>query len=149
MPKWTITSNDNVTQCPWNCKDPRHEHYVGSYEMAVRYFGVDQGEISSWGDLFNVIWWHQTSGVTAPKLSNELFDILMSKQAEHKHWAPPSEREKRALDAIEEARKADIIRDEQLCANLQKLADSGNASASRRIYMFHKWKEWRESLPST
>ncbi len=135
MPIFSLTSKGNVVQCGSNCQC-KHEHFVGSYEGALKYFGVSDPQ--SWGKLMNVILYHQTSDRTFPKLSNELYDILVKAQAEHKYYAPQEQRSQNALDTIEEAEKHGLIYDERLL----KILERSDRQASRdRVYWFKKWEK--------
>lgn len=133
MPIYSLTNKGNVVQCKWNCQS-NHEHYQGTFEGALKYFGIY--DVKSWGNLINIVVYHQTSDKTVPKLSNELFDILVRAQSNHKYWAVPLERESNALKIIEEAEKAGLIYDE----NLIKILESSDRKASQsRVWAYRKW----------
>ena len=135
MSLYGVTEKGNVVQCPYNC-NKRHQHYQGTYERALKFFGLSEEEPQPWGKLINVIMYHQTSDRTFPKLSNELFDILMLAQAEHKYWAPEAKREALAMEAIEEARRAGWIFDEEL---LERLKKSDRKASQDRVYEYERW----------
>ena len=137
MAKYSLTSKGNVVQCKWNCKE-NHEHFVGTYERAVKYFGVEQEDIQSYGNLMNIIIYQQTSQYTVPKLSNELYDILMNAMSEHKYWVVPSKRHSEALRILSLANKKGYIMDELICKTIEtKAADNKNQQS--RKYMYEKW----------
>ena len=138
MPKWSLTKNGNVVQCKWDCK-ANHEHYIGTYEHAVKYFGIDQNEINSYGNLFNIIIYHQTSQYTVPKLSNELYDILINAMSEHKYWTPTEKREEKAFETLDLAKKSGYIIDDKICKSIDEKAKD-NHKQQRRKYMFEIWK---------
>lgn len=135
MPKWSLTNKGNVIQCKWNCK-ANHEHYIGTYERAVKYFGVDSNEIKSYGKLINLVIYHQTSDRTIRKLSNELYDILISAQSEHKYWAPVEKRCENAIETLDTARKMGLIMDDLL---IERFSKSDKNSDKQRLYMFKRW----------
>lgn len=137
MPKYSLTNKGNVVQCKWNC-ECNHEHYVGSYERAVKYFGVETKEIKSYGNLLNIVIYHQTSQFTVPKLSNELYDILINAMAEHKYWEPVADRHDRALEVLDLAKRKGYITDELICKTITEKA-SDNIKAQKRKYMFELW----------
>lgn len=137
MPKWSLTNKGNVIQCKWDCK-ANHEHFVGSYERAVKYFGVEQNEIKSYGNLMNIIIYQQTSQHTVPKLSNELYDILINAMSEHKYWVSANERHSKAIEILKEAREKGYIMDELICKTIDKKAKD-NVNQQRRKYMFEIW----------
>lgn len=130
---WHMTIKGNVVKCknPSKC---RLEHYQGTYERAIKFFGAE--DPVSWGKLINIIVYHQTSQMCVPKLSNELFDILVDAQSEHKYWAPVKEREKRALKTIEQAKQAGFIIDDLILNTLRK---SEKMSSKSRIWTYEKW----------
>lgn len=138
MPKWSLTNKGNVIQCKWNCK-ANHEHYIGTYERAVKYFGIDQNEINSYGNLFNIVMYHQTSQYTVPKLSNELYDILINAMSEHKYWIPIEKREEKAFEILDLAKKSGYIIDDRICKSIDEKAKD-NPKQQRRKYMFEIWK---------
>lgn len=135
MAIYSLTEKGNVIKCKWDCKS-NHEHYLGTYEQAVRYFGVEQSEIKSWGNLLNIVVYHQTSQWTVPKLSNELYDILMSAMCEHKYWTPPNERHGKAMKTLDKAAAKGFIMDEKICRTIDK---SDNLKAKSRKYMYEVW----------
>lgn len=137
MPKYSLTEKGNVVQCKWNCQC-NHEHYVGTYERAVKYFGIEQNEIQSWGNLANIIIYHQTSQHTVPKLSNELYDILMSAMSEHKYWVEPNLRHDKAMEMLAYAKQKGYIMDDLICKTIETKAKD-NVNQQRRKYMFEKW----------
>lgn len=135
MPKYSLTSKGNVIQCRWNCQ-ANHEHFVGSYEQAVKYFGIEEQNIKSYGELLNIIIYHQTSGLTIPKLSNELYDILINAMGEHKYWVAKYNRKNKALEILDEAEKKGYIFDQKI---LDTLFKSDKRSSKERIYAYNKW----------
>lgn len=135
MAKYSLTNKGNVVQCKWNCAC-NHEHYIGTYERAVKYFGIEQDEIKSYGNLLNIIIYHQTSQYTVPKLSNELYDIMISAMSEHKYWTKPSERHKRAMETLKIANKKNYIMDKIICKTIE---EKGNINAKKRKYMYEVW----------
>lgn len=137
MPKYSLTNNGNVVQCKWDCKC-NHEHYIGTYERAVKYFGVSQNDIQSYGDIFNIIYYHQTSQFTIPKLSNELYDILIDSMSEHKYWTPENLRHQKAIEALNKAKKAGLIKDIQICKTIK---EKGNVKSKQRVYIYNLWCE--------
>lgn len=139
MPKWSLTNKGNVIQCKWDCK-ANHEHYVGTYERAVIYFGVEQDEIKSYGNLINIVIYHQTSQHTVPKLSNELYDILINAMCEHKYWTIPKERHKKAMETLKLAKEKGYIMDDLICETIEKKAKD-NVNQQRRKYMYELWLE--------
>lgn len=137
MALYSLTKNGNVVQCKWNCKC-QHEHYNGSYEQAIKYFGIDQKEIQSWGNLKNIIIYHQTSQYTVPKLSNELYDILISAMAQHKYFVPLDKRKETAMQILDWAKCNNYIKDELICKTINKKAKN-NIKQQRRVYMYELW----------
>lgn len=135
MPKWSLTNKGNVIQCKWNCK-ANHEHYIGTYERAVKYFGVLQNEIKSYGNLLNIIIYHQTSQYTVPKLSNELYDILINAMSEHKYWIEPNARHAEAIKTLDLANSKGYIFDALICKTID---ERGNDNAKKRKYMYELW----------
>jgi hypothetical protein len=133
---WKLTGNGNVVRCGKN--DTADDIYSGTYELAVKYFGINQDDIKPYGRLINIVIFQQTSGRTVRKLSNELFDILVNAQSEHKWWAPPQQREQRAIDTIDEAQKMGLIFDDQIVHRLEK---SDRKNDQNRLYMFHLWQK--------
>lgn len=142
MPKYSLTNKGNVVQCKWNCK-ANHEHYVGSYENAIKYFGIDENEIKSYGKLINIIIYHQTSRQTIPKLSNELYDILINAMSKHKYWVPQEKRHEVAMETLLQAKKAGLIIDDKICKTIEEKAKD-NFIAQRRIYLFKLWYEYND-----
>lgn len=141
MPKWSLTNKGNVIQCKWNCK-LYHEHFVGCYERAVKYFGIEQNEINSYGNLFNIVIYHQTNSNTIRKLSNELYDILISAMAEHKYWVAVEKRHEKALEILNIAKKKGYIIDELICKTINKNFKKGqkiNLNLKNRIYNYKLW----------
>jgi hypothetical protein len=137
MALYALTEKGKVVECPYNCSK-NHEHYQGTFENALKYFGVD--EVKGWGKLMNIIVYHQTSGMTVPKLTNELLDILVKAQKERKYWSNPEEREQMALDAIANAERIGLISDERL---LDMLRNSERDAAKSRIWAYEKWMSSR------
>lgn len=137
MPKWSLTEKGNVIQCKWNC-EKEHEHYIGTYERAVKYFGIEQEYIKSYGHLMNIIIYHQTSQYTVPKLSNELYDILINAMAEHKYWVPFNQRHEKAIAILKEAKEKGYLIDNLICKTIEKTA-ADNLNQQRRKYLFEKW----------
>lgn len=138
MPKWSLTKNGNVVQCKWDCKC-NHEHFIGTYERAVNYFGIDESNIKSYGKLFNIVIYHQDSQFTIPKLSNELFEILMDAMAEHKYWVPKDKREEKAFEILDLAKKSGYIIDDAICKSIDEKAKD-NPKQQRRKYMYEIWR---------
>lgn len=136
MSRWSVNSAGKVVQCGLDCKC-EHEHYVGSYEMAVKYFCVDEDEIKSYGNLLHIVVAHQTMPQFAPKLSNELYEILIQAQAEKKYWSPVEQRHERALKAIEDGEKLGVVNDSKL---LEKLEKSERMQSQKRVYMYRRWE---------
>ena len=133
MAVYSLTNKGNVVKCKWNCS-ANHEHYQGTFDGALKYFGVS--EVKSWGNLMNIVIYHQTSDRTFPKLSNELFDILVHAQSDHKYWAAALEREENALKVLDEAEKAGLIYDSKLLPMLE----SSERKASRdRAWACRRW----------
>ena len=137
MALYSLTKNGNVIKCPYNCTK-NHEHYQGTFDGALEFFGVK--EVKNYGRLIDIIMYHQTSNRTAPKLSNELFYILVRAQGEHKYWAPKHEREKNAFEALELAERAGFIYDDKLVPILK---ESKRKAANDRVWA---WEKWLESL---
>ena len=135
MPKYSLTKNNNVIECKWNC-NINHKHFVGTYENAIKYFDIDQSEIKSYGDLMNIIIYHQTSQYTTPKLSNELYDILIRSMAEHKYWVEPKLRHEKALELLEKSNKINLIIDKKIC---KRLEDIGTFKTKNRLYAYNLW----------
>ena len=137
MPLYTLTDKGNVIECKWNCSR-KHEHYLGKYEDALKYFGMNPNEVKSYGKLINIIIYHQTNERTARKFSNELFDIMVKAQSEHKYFAPSSLREENALEALDQANEMGLIYDEIL---LEKLEKSDRRQSRYRCYLFKEWQK--------
>lgn len=135
MPKYSLTSKGNVIQCRWNCQ-ANHEHFVGNYEQAIKYFGIEEQNIKSYGELLNIIIYHQTSQYTIPKLSNELYYILIDAMSEHKYWVAKYNRKSKALEILDEAEKKGYIFDQKI---LETLSRSDKRSSKERIYAYNKW----------
>ena len=136
MPKYSLTDNGNVIQCKWNC-NLNHEHFIGSYELAVKYFGIDENQIKSYGNLMNIIIYHQSGLYTYPKLSNELFNILINAMSEHKYWIEPKYRNEKALEILSQAKKCNYIMDEKICKTIKQNKD--NLKAQKRLFFYKKW----------
>lgn len=146
MPKYTVTDKGDIRECKWNCST-KHEHYVGSYESALKYFGIDQEDVESKGKLINVIIYYQTSDqVSVRRLSNELFDMLVYKQSDKRFFAPVNEREINAIEALNKAYDLDIIYDERLLKWMRK---SEKYKENARAYAYDAWRKEveRKSLP--
>ena len=142
MPKYSLTRKGNVVQCKWNCT-ANHEHFVGSYERAIKYFGIEENEIKSYGNLMNIIIYHQTSQQTIPKLSNELFDILINSMSEHKYFVQNSKRENEALKLLNEAKKLGYIFDEKIVQSIKKANEiEYNVKREKRLYMYNLWRDY-------
>lgn len=138
MARFTINNKGKVKQCKWNCSI-KHEHYEGSYESAVKYFGEDPEEIESYGKLINIIIYYQTSDyVRVRRLSNELFDDLVYKQSLKSHFAPAEDRESNAIEALNIAYDMNIIYDERLLLWLRK---SEKYKEKYRAYSYDAWIE--------
>lgn len=137
MPLYTITNKENVIECKWNC-EKKHEHFLGSYESALKYFGVDSSTVKNYGKLINIVIYHQTNDRTARKFSNELFDILVRAQSEHKYYSPVKQREENAYKTLEIAKEMNLILDEEL---LEKFKDSERQQTRYRCYKFNEWKK--------
>ena len=149
MALYTITNKGNIIKCKWNC-ELNHEHYNGTYENALKYFCVseeDKDNIKSYGNLMYVILYHQTSDKTIPKLSNELFDILIRLQKEHKYWALEKDREKNAYELLDKAKEKGLLFDDKIIESLKSVAENEDLQISRRnkaksrIYYYEKWLE--------
>lgn len=136
MPKFRLTPNGNVVQCNYSCT--QHEHYIGTYENALVYFGVEKEGVKAYGNLMNIMIYHQLSGYTVPKLSNELYDILMSAMAEHKYWVPLDQRKEKALEMLDLAEEKELLRDDLIIASLQKRGKRNDLS---RIHAYEHWKK--------
>ena len=139
MPKWSITNKGNIVQCKSDCK-LNHEHYIGTYEMAVKYFGIDQSKINNYGKLINIIFYHQTSQYTVRKFSNELYDLLIKSMSEHKYWIEPKYREKKAFETLNEANKIGLIMDKTIEKSITDKY-SENYNQQRRLYLYKIWYE--------
>lgn len=137
MPKYSVTNKGNVIQCKWNCQC-NHEHYIGTYENAVKYFGIDTNEIQSYGNLMNIIIYQQTSQFTIPKLSNELYEKLIDAMSEHKYWVPQDQRHNKAMEILNQAEKAGFIKDDIICKTIKEKV---NVKSQRRVYLFELWKD--------
>ena len=131
MAVWGCTKRGDVIKVPPSYKG---ETYVGTYEQALKWFGVTAGK--SWGDLMNVVVYHQTDPRTFPKLSSELFDILVRAQSEHKYWTEPSMRESVAIATIEKAEKVGLVQDERL---LEVLKKSDRKASVDRVRAHEHW----------
>ena len=127
-----------MVQCKWNCK-ANHEHYVGTYERAIQYFGVNEDEIKNYGNLINIIIYQQTSQQTVRKFSNELYDILISAMSEHKYWVPAKDRHKTALETLTLAKKKGYIMDDLIAKTIKSEKYKDNLKQQRRLYMYEKW----------
>lgn len=141
MPKYSLTNKGNVVQCKWNCKG-NHEHYIGSYEMAIKYFGIEENNIKSYGNLINVVIYQQTSQFTIPMFTNELYDKLINCMSEHKYWVPEKERDKKAKEILKEANKIGLIKDKSIYNTIKQKPD--NLKAQKRLYFFKLWCEQNE-----
>lgn len=139
MPKYSLTNKGNIVQCKWNCQ-ARHEHYVGTYEQAVKYFGIDENEIQSYGNLENIVIYHQTSPNAVRKLSNELYDILISAMSQHKYWVPENKRHETAINILKKFKKSGFIMDEAIIKTI-KIKYKDNINQNRRVYMYERWLE--------
>lgn len=137
MPLYTITNKENVIECKWNC-EKKHEHFLGSYESALKYFGVDNSSVKNYGRLINIVIYHQTNERTARKFSNELFDILVRAQSEHKYYSKPEDREENAFKTLEIAEDMNLIMDDQLLSKLE------NSERDQSRYRCYRFKEWRK-----
>lgn len=135
MALYHLTNKGNVVQCKIGC-DLKHEHYLGTYSLALKYFGIEDNGVKSYGKLINVIFYHQTDNRTFPKLSNELFDILIKAQSEHKYWSPEKDRQKNAFDALKQAEKEGLLYDEKL---LKVLKSSDRKASQDRVWAYEKW----------
>lgn len=140
--KFSITNKGNVVQCKWNC-NCNHEHYIGTYENALKYFGVDTNNIKSYGNLKNIIIYHQTSQYTIPKLSNELYDILINAMSEHKYWVEPINRENKAFELLSWANENNYLNDKIIYKTLKNNSES-NLKVQKRLYMYELWKDKNE-----
>lgn len=137
MPKYSLTKNGNVIQCKWNC-NCNHKHFVGTYENALKFFDVNTEDIQSYGNLINVVIYHQTSQYTIPKLTFELYDILINVMSEHKYWVEPSMRHNEAMETLQKAKKLGIIDDNKIYKSI-KNKYSNNPKQNKRIYLNNKW----------
>ena len=137
MPKYSLTKNGNVVQCKWNCHC-NHKHYVGTYENALNFFDVDLKEVHNYGDLINIVIYHQTSQYTIPKLTYELYNILIDSMSEHKYWVEPSMRHDEAIKTLQKANNIGLIEDNKIY-NTIKNKESNNPKQNRRIYMNDLW----------
>lgn len=135
MGLYSLTSKEKVIQCKWDCKI-NHEHYQGSFENAVKYFGVEPSTVKSGGRLLNIVIYHQTDARTTKKLSNELFDILMVAQSNKKYFEDPKNREEKALEALDQAKSLNIIYDDEIVAKLSK---SDRSQSHFRIKLYKSW----------
>lgn len=136
MGVWTI-KNGHVTNVKPNDTDAK-EIYTGSYENALKYFGVDGNSLEGYGKLIHLVIYHQTDDRTFKKLSSELFDILIRAQSEMKYWAPPNKRKENALNTLDQAEALGLIFDEDLKSVLRS---SDRKASKNRLYMHQKWLE--------
>lgn len=135
MPMFSLTKKGNVVQCKSNCK-VSHKHFVGKYEDAIKYFGIDESEIRPYGDLINVIAYKQTNGRFPPKLSNELYDICVNLMSEHKYYVQPKYRKDKAFELLGNAQSLGLIFDDLI---IKSLKARGRKNDLSRIYMYEKW----------
>lgn len=135
MPMFSLTKKGNVVQCKSNCK-ASHKHFVGKYEDAIKYFGIDESEIKPYGTLINVIAYKQTNGRYPPKLSNELYDICIKLMSEHKYYVPAKDREDKAIELLDDANSKGLIFDDLIIKSLKARGRKNNLS---RIHMYEKW----------
>lgn len=142
MPIYSLTNKGNVVKCKANCQC-NHEHYIGTYERAVKYFGIKEDEIQSWGNLINIVVYHQTSQYTIPKLSNELYDILIDAMSEHKYWVEADRRHEKAMEILKLANQKGYIIDDRICKTISEKAQD-NFKQQRRKYMFELWCKQNE-----
>lgn len=134
MPLWSMTERGNVVRCRSNCERD-HEHYLGTYEQALHWFGVEETEDGP-GKLINIVMYHQWGQRTVPKLSNELYDILMRAQSQRKWWAPKAMRHENAMRTLDEAERVGMLMDDKIIQALQK---GGKPVHQGRIWAHEKW----------
>lgn len=138
MGYWIQTKKGNVIQTKPGASNKNTDLFVGSYEDALNHFGIDQNEIKNYGELINIVIYRQTSEFTTPLLSNELYDILISAQSEHKYWAPKEKRHDNAIKTLEEAKRLYLLHDDEIIETLSK---SPKFKVKQRIYFYEKWVE--------
>ena len=125
--------------------------FQGSYERALQYFGIDlnltveedakDGTLFGAGDLLKLVMYHQTNEHATPKLTNELYDILMAAQCEKHYWAAPQQREARTYETLQKAQSLGLLQDEQI---LKVLHGSSRDGARQRIRKFRAWEEMQK-----
>lgn len=151
MPTYVLTEKGNVIELT-NKNYFFHtdsEKYQGTYENALKYFGVDKSEVKSYGKLINIIIYHQTNIHTTQKLSNELYDILYRAQSEHKYWAEEKHRHENCIYALEQAKGMNIIYDDVILDKLRLKANDENLSYRKRALYLSRisaYEKWKKSL---
>ena len=138
MGYWIQTKNGNVISTKPGKSNKHKDLYVGTYENALNHFGVDENSIQNYGELINIVIYRQTSEFTIPMLTNELYDLLVDAQSEHKYWAPKDQRHNNAIKTLQEAKSLHLLFDDQIIKTLSK---STKRRSQQRLYFYDKWIE--------
>lgn len=135
MSVYSLNNLGDMVTCKFGCQ--KHDfHYSGAYEGALKFYGIDPKEIKPYGELINIVIFHQTSEFTVRKFSSELYNTLVDAQSEHKYFAPVADRHRRAMETLDEAEKTGLLCNEDL---LKTLSARETTTNERRLYRYNAW----------
>lgn len=135
---WSNIPGRGVVRCGRGCNKP-HEHFVGTYEKALQYFGVDPTEVSGHKQLIDIVIFHQLSDRTVTKTSSELYYILMRACSEPQYWVPPQDRHHVVMDVLRSCRDKYLIKDDEILRSARE--GRSNRRGLRRLHHQEKWEE--------
>lgn len=136
---WAYNAKAKVLfKCKYDC-EKKHDHFVGKYEDAIKYFTGGQIEMEKgYGDLIDIVIFYQLNDDVITRTSAELYYQMMDAAATKKYWIPAEHRQKYVMEKLKQAEKLDLIKDEEILRDLRK---SGKKRSERRIYRQEKWVE--------
>lgn len=129
---WSVNNKGMLFKCKYNC-DKNHEHYYGTYEGALKYFGVNHNDPKYKGDLMNVIIYHQFDPKTITKTSNELYYIIIKAMSTKKYWVDENNRHKESMDLLEKCKEKHLIFDDEIFENIN------TENKRKRKYRYDQW----------
>lgn len=143
--QWSINNKGQVIMCGYKCK-AKHEHLVGTYEQAMRYF-TGSTEVAKnskhYGKLINIVYVHQTNERFITKTSSELYNILMKNASTKKYWIPEEERHEKVLEVLRIAKDKHLLSDEDIIEAIKAKGEKATAWQLRRVYRQEQFEKYK------
>lgn len=134
---WSFDPRRGVVRCGWNC-NRSHEHFSGTYQAALNYFGVDQRDVSGYKKLKDIVVFHQLSDRTLTKTSSELYEILIEACSKPQYWVPEEDRHRVVMEVLESCKDSYLIKDDEILEKARR--GESNRRGMQRLYRQEKWE---------